>query len=99
MQHERAIMVEQWGLKKLLGGGDLKAMLGVIVVLGSMLLRSKLLYYRLTPVSNIVSGSPSNPLLGGGELNAMLRIIVVLGVNAATQQTLLLSPAPHPIQC
>ena len=25
--------------------------------------------------------------------------IVVLGINAASQQTLLLSPAPHPIQC
>ena len=45
--------------------------------------------------SYIVSGSPSNPMLGGGELG----VIVVLGVNAASQQTLLLSPAPHPIQC
>ena len=38
-------------------------------------------------------------MLGGGELNAMLGVIVVLGVNAALQQTLILSPAPHPIQC
>ena len=35
----------------------------------------------------------------GGDLNAMLGVIVVLGVNAASQQTLLLSLAPHPIQC
>ena len=37
-------------------------------------------------------------MLGGGELNARLRVIVVLGVNAALQQSLLLSLAPHPIQ-
>ena len=33
-------------------------------------------------------------MLGGDELNAMLGVIVVLGVNAALQQTLLLSQAP-----
>ena len=33
-------------------------------------------------------------MFGGGDLSAMLRILVVLGVNAALQQTLLLSPAP-----
>ena len=35
-------------------------------------------------------------MLGGGDLNAMLGVMVVLGFNAASQQTLLLSPAPHP---
>ena len=29
----------------------------------------------------------------------MLGVIVVPGFNASSQQTLLLSPAPHPIQC
>ena len=35
----------------------------------------------------------------GGDRNDTLGVIVVTGFNAASQQTLLLSPAPHPIQC
>ena len=34
-----------------------------------------------------------------GALNAMLGVTVVNGVNAASQHTLSLSPAPHLIQC
>ena len=61
-----------------------------MLVWGLMLLRSKLFYcLRL----------PSNQMLGGGDLSTMLRVLVVIGVHAALQSTLLLSLAPHPIQC
>ena len=42
---------------------------------------------------------PSNQMLGGGDLSTMLMVLVVIGVHAASQSTLLLSLAPHPIQC
>ena len=59
-------------------------------VWGLMLLRSKLFYCLRLPIQSNAKG---------GDLNAMLGVIVVLGINAASQQTLLLSSAPHPIQC
>ena len=47
----------------MLGGGDLNAMLRVMVVLGFIAASQQTFF--------IVSGSPSNPTLGGGELNHM----------------------------
>ena len=88
-------------------GGDQKASLGInaasqqtlllspaphpmlgevtrMLVWGLMLLRSKLFYCLRLPIQSNARG---------GDQNASL------GINAASQQTLLLSPAPHPIQC
>ena len=39
---------------------------------------------------------PIHPLLEGGDPNARLGVIKVLRVIAASQQAILLSPAPHP---
>ena len=41
--------------------------------------------------------SPSNTMLGGGDQNIM--DVKSCGVDAASQQTLLLSPAPHSKEC
>ena len=67
-------------INPMLGEGDQNAMLGVNA------LRSKLFYFLRLPI---------HPKLGGGDQNASLGVIKVLGVNAASQQTFLLSPAPH----
>ena len=55
-----------------------------MLVWGLMLLRSKLFYCLRLPIQSNARG---------GDQNASL------GINAASQQTLLLSPTPHPIQC
>ena len=73
----------------MLGGGDLGAILRVLVV-WTLNDASQKLFYCLW--------LPSNPMLGRGDLNTMLGFLVVWALNAALQQTLLLSPAPHPIQ-
>ena len=54
-----------------------------MLVWGLMLLRSKLFYCLRLPIQSNARG---------GDQNASL------GINAAWQQTLLLSPAPYPIQ-
>ena len=70
----------------MLEGGDPKAMLGVIEVLGGECCFAANSFYCLR--------LPIHPMLQGGDPNAILGVIKVVGVNTASQQTFLFSPAP-----
>ena len=52
-----------------------------------MLLRSKLFYCLRLPIYSMLERGEPNPMLG---------VIKARRVSAASQQTFLLSPAPHP---
>ena len=78
---------------------------------GLMLLGSKLFYCLQLPINPMLGGGDQNAMLGvnaifsgspsiqyKGKVTKMLclGVIKVLGVDPASQQTFLLSPAPHP---
>ena len=55
----------------------------------------KMWFKRIT----VCSGTPFNRMLEGGDKNTMLGMESTVGLMLLRSKLILLSPAPHPIQC